>query len=96
LLRAFLLLAGLGAGPCSTNLFAIAHIFAGPRAAGTYVGVQNTVGNLAGIIGPIITGLIVDGTGSFLNAFYVAAAVCAIGAVCWAWLVPRIAQLDLD
>jgi MFS family permease len=96
LLTAFLLLAGLGAGPCSTNLFAIAQIFAGPRAAGTYVGVQNTVGNLAGIIGPIITGLIVDGTGSFLNAFYVAAAVCAIGAVCWAWLVPRIAQLDLD
>ncbi len=96
LLTVFLLLAGLGAGPCSTNLFAIAQIFAGPRAAGTYVGVQNTVGNLAGIVGPIITGIIVDRTGSFLNAFYVAAAICGVGAVCWAWFVPRIAPLDLD
>jgi nitrate/nitrite transporter NarK len=54
------------------------------------------MGNLAGIIAPIVTGLIVDKTGSFLNAFYVAAAVCAVGALCWAKGVPRIAPLDLD
>ena len=95
-LVAFLLLAGIGAGPCSTNLYAVAQIFSGPRAAGTYVGVQNAVGNVAGIVGPIVTGIIVDRTGSFLNAFFVAAAVCAAGALCWAFLVPRVAPLDLD
>jgi MFS family permease len=92
----FLLLAGIGSGPCSTNLYAIAQIFAGPRAAGTYVGVQNAVGNVAGIVGPIVTGIIVDRTGSFLNAFIVAAAICGVGALCWAFVVPRIAPLDLD
>jgi MFS family permease len=96
LLAACLLLAGIGTGPCSTNTFAIAQIFAGPRAAGTYVGVQNTFGNLAGIVAPIVTGLIVDRTGSFLNAFYVAAAICGISALSWALFVPRIAPLDLD
>jgi MFS family permease len=95
-LVAFLLLAGIGAGPCSTNLYAIAQIFAGPRAAGTYVGVQNAIGNVAGIIGPIVTGLIVDRTGSFFNAFLVAASVCGAGALCWAFLVPPIAPLELD
>jgi MFS family permease len=96
LLIAFLVLAGVGTGPCSSNLYAIAQIFAGPRAAGSYVGVQNAVGNFAGIIGPIVTGLIVDRTGSFFNAFLVTAAVCGAGALCWTFVVPRIAPLELD
>jgi MFS family permease len=95
-LAAFLLLAGIASGPCSTNVYAIAQIFAGPRAAGSYVGVQNAVGNLAGIVGPIVTGIIVDRTGSFLNAFLVAAAIGAAGAVCWAFVVPRVAPLELE
>jgi MFS family permease len=95
-LAACLLLAGIGMGPCSTYLYAIAQIFAGPRAAGTYVGVQNAVGNAAGIIGPIVTGIIVDRTGSFVAAFIVAAAICGVGTLCWAVAVPRIAPLALD
>jgi len=95
-LAACLLLAGIGSGPCSTNLYVIAQIFAGPRAAGTYVGVQNAVGNFAGIVAPIVTGLIVDWTGSFFNAFLVAAAICGVGAINWAFAVPRIAPLALD
>jgi MFS family permease len=96
LLIGFLILAGIGCGPCSVTLYAVAQIFAGPRAAGTYVGVQNAVGNSAGIIAPIVTGVIVDSTGSYLNAFYVAAAVCFAGVFFWAVVVPRIAPLDLD
>jgi MFS family permease len=95
-LTGFLLLAGIASGPCSTNVYAIAQIFAGPRAAGSYVGVQNAVGNVAGIVGPIVTGIIVDRTGSFLNAFLVAAAIGAAGAVCWAFAVPRVAPLEFD
>jgi MFS family permease len=96
LLLGFLILAGIGCGPCSVTLYAVAQIFAGPRGAGTYVGVQNAVGNSAGIIAPIVTGVIVDSTGSYLNAFYVAAAVCFAGVLFWAVVVPRIAPLDLD
>jgi sugar phosphate permease len=69
-------------------------MFAGPRAAGTWVGVQNALGNLSGIFGPIVTGIIVDRAG-YDNAFYLAAAVAAFGAVWWSVGVPRIRQIDL-
>lgn len=92
----FMILAGIGCGPCSVTLYATGQIFAGPRAAGTYIGVQNAVGNCAGIIAPIVTGMIVDSTGSYLNAFYITAAVCAFGVACWGLVVPRITPLDLD
>lgn len=95
-IMAFLVLAGIGCGPCSVTLYATAQIFAGSRAAGTYVGVQNAVGNSAGIIAPIVTGIIIDRTGLYLNAFYVTAAVCVIGSLCWALFVPKIGQLDLN
>src|SRR6202011_1102544 len=46
---------GIAAGP----VFNIAQTLAGPRAAGQWVGVQNFFGNLAGIIAPYATGLMV-------------------------------------
>jgi len=88
-------LAGAGSALGSTNLYAIAQMFAGPRASGTWVGVQNAVGNFSGIIGPIATGIIVQRTG-YDSAFYLTAAVAGVGAIWWAIAVPRIHQVDLD
>jgi len=88
-------LAGAGSALGSTNLYAVAQMFAGPRASGTWVGFQNAVGNFSGIIGPIITGIIVDRAG-YDSAFYLTAAVAAVGGVWWAFAVPRIEQLSLD
>jgi dipeptide/tripeptide permease len=68
-------------------------MFAGPRAAGTRVGVQNALGNLSGIFGPIITGVLVDSAG-YGSAFVLTAAVAALGALWWAFGIPRIAQVD--
>jgi len=90
-----LCLAGAASAALSMNLYAIAQMFAGPRAAGTWVGVQNALGNLSGIFGPIVTGIIVDRAG-YDNAFYLTAAVAAFGAVWWAVGVPQIRQVDLD
>ena len=44
----------------SLNLYAVAQMFAGPRAAGTWIGVQNALGNISGIFGPIVTGMLID------------------------------------
>ena len=85
--------AGAATASLSLNLYAIAQIFAGPRAAGTWVGVQNALGNLSGIFGPIITGIIVDRAG-YGSAFVLTAAVAAFGALWWAVGVPRIAPVD--
>ena len=58
-----LCLAGAASAALSMNLYAVAQMFAGPRASGTWVGVQNSLGNLSGIFGPIVTGIIVDPAG---------------------------------
>jgi MFS family permease len=90
-----LCVAGAASASLSMNLYAIAQMFAGPRASGTWVGFQNAFGNLSGIFGPIVTGIIVDRTG-YANAFYLTAAIAALGAVWWAVGVPRIEQVELD
>ena len=88
-----LVVAGIGSGLTSTNLFAIGQIFAGPRAAGGWIGVQNAIGNGAGIIGPILTGLMIDYLGGYGYAFAITAAVPALGAVWWALVIPKIQQV---
>jgi MFS family permease len=92
---ALLCLAGVATGALSLNTYAVAQMFAGPRAAGSWVGAQNAIGNLSGIFGPIITGIIVDRAG-YTSAFVVTAAVAAAGAIWWLVGVPRIAQVQLD
>ena len=90
-----LCLAGAASAALSLNLYAIAQMFAGPRASGTWVGFQNAIGNLSGIFGPIVTGIIVDRAG-YGSAFVLTATVAAFGAVWWAIGVPRIAPVELD
>ena len=90
-----LCLAGAASASLSLNLYSVAQMFAGPRAAGTWVGVQNAIGNLSGIFGPIITGIVVQRAG-YNSAFVLTAAVAAVGAAWWAVGVPRIAQVKLD
>lgn len=85
---------GAAAATGGVNLYAIAQMFAGPRASGSFIGIQNGLGNVPGIVMPIITGLIVDWTGAYDNAFLVTAAVCAASALWWAVGVPKIRPLD--
>ncbi len=62
----------LSYGLYSANVWAITQTLAGP-AAGKWTGMQNCIGNLAGIAAPYLTGLIKYRTGHFFYAF---AAVC--------------------
>jgi MFS family permease len=89
-----LCVAGVATGALSLNTYAVAQMFAGPRAAGTWVGIQNAIGNLSGIFGPILTGFIVQEAG-YTSACVVTAAVAAFGALWWIVGVPRIAQVQL-
>src|SRR5207253_487738 len=58
-----LLFAGVFFGFNTPNIFAVGQTLAGPRCAGKWIGLQNCIGNLAGIIAPIVTGFVVDRTG---------------------------------
>ena len=86
-----LCIAGAASASLSCNLYSIAQMFAGPRAAGSWIGFQNALGNLSGILQPIIAGILIDRSG-YDSAFYLAAAVAAFGGIWWAFGVPRIAQ----
>ena len=95
MLAVWLTVAGFGAGLIATNIFAVGQIFAGPRAAGSWMGVQNALGNISGIVGPIVTGLIVDYLGGYGYAFACAAALSLLGAMLWWKMIPEIRTLDL-
>ena len=90
-----LCLAGVATASLSTNLYSVAQMFAGPRAAGTWIGVQNALGNISGILGPIISGYLIDRSG-YGGAFFLAAGVAAFGGLWWVVAVPKIRQVDFD
>ncbi len=94
-LGALLCLAGTATGALSLNTYAVAQMFAGPRAAGTWVGIQNAIGNTSGIFGAIVTGIIVKHMG-YTTAFAVTAAVGIAGALWWVAGVPVIREVELD
>jgi hypothetical protein len=61
----FLIAACICFGACSSHIWLITQRLAGPLAAGRWTGIQNGIGNLAGIVAPIVTGSIVKSTGKF-------------------------------
>jgi MFS family permease len=91
---ASLLVAGVFLGCSTPTLYAIGQTLAGPRAGGKWVALQNFFGNIAGIVGPLITGFLVDRTGDFTVAFAVSASVGLTGLVGWCVLIRRVAPID--
>ena len=83
---------GLGA----FSVFSIGQTLAGPRAAGKWMGVQNGVGGMSGVLSPLITGWSIDATGDYRIAFFIAAGIAAIGAVSWGLVIPRVTPIDWD
>jgi MFS family permease len=81
-------------GASSPGVYAMCEILAGPRASGRWVGIQNSLGNLPGVVALPLTGYIIQSTGHYTNAFVVAAAVSLLGLVGWVWMVPRLAELE--
>jgi len=77
----------LGIGIATSNLWALTMTLAGPRAAGTWTGIQNGIGNLGGVVAPIVTGRIYDATHSFAIAFTVAAASLVLAALAYSVLL---------
>jgi MFS family permease len=88
-----LFVAGVGSGLNTAGIYAIGQTLAGPRASGKWVSFQNAAGNVAGMIGPVITGVVVDATGQFFWAFAITAAVGLTGAIGWGVVIRRVAPL---
>jgi nitrate/nitrite transporter NarK len=80
-------------GLAAPGTFAIAQTMAGPSASAISVGVQNMCGNLAGICAPAITGFLVNATGRFETAFWLAGIVNVLGILGWVFILPKIVPL---
>jgi len=77
-------------GISSPGTFAIAQTMAGSTAAGRWVGVQNTCANVAGMIAPVLSGLLLDLTGHLDSAFVLASLVNLLGLIGWVVILPRV------
>jgi len=91
---AFLTAACAALGFYSSNVWAVTQTLAGAAAAGRWTGLQNCIGNLGGVVSPVVTGMIVTRTGSFTLAFTLSAAVLVLGSILYAFLLGRIAPIE--
>jgi MFS family permease len=89
-----LLATGLTDGLNSPSVCALTQRFAGPLATGRWMGVQNAVGNTAGILAPIVTGYLVQASGHYALALWVTGGVAMVGLVAWLVLVPAAEPVD--
>jgi MFS family permease len=82
-------------GLSSPAYFSIPQLIAGPTAAARWVGVQNMIGNLPGIIGLVFAGILIDAEGgSYVTAFALAAGVNFVGLLGWCVILQKIEPID--
>jgi MFS family permease len=81
-------------GMYASNHWAITQTLAGPTAAGKWSGMQNTVGQLSGVIAPLVSGYIVQVTGHYFWAFLSPAIIAVLGAACYVFLIPRVEPVE--
>jgi MFS family permease len=89
---ALLTVAYVAIGLYASNVWALSQALAGP-AVGRWTGLQNGVGNLAGVAAPLVTGVIVSRTGSFFMAFLSASVIAAAGSLFYIFAVGEVAPI---
>ena len=76
-------LVGLATG----NLLVILQCCAPHEDVGLWTGFENFAGNLAGVLAPLLTGLLISRTGSYAPGFALAAIVLFAGIFCYWFIV---------
>ena len=90
----WLMCAGFGSGFLGANTYVIAQTIAGGAACGRWVGIQNCVGNIAGLIAPGLTGILVERTGNFTIPFTIAAAMALASSFAFVFLTRPMTPID--
>jgi ACS family D-galactonate transporter-like MFS transporter len=89
-----LLMSGAAYGISASNTWAITQVLSGPLAAGKWVGVQNSIGNLSGIATGILSGYIYGRTGAFFWAFTATAMIALVGCLSYIFIVGPIEEVQ--
>jgi MFS family permease len=82
-----LIMGGCLVGLSTANQMVLLQGCTPPKQTGLAVGVYNSVGNIAGMLQPIITGFVIKITGSYTPAFVLAAAMLAASSLSYWYIV---------
>ncbi|QGZ64808.1 MFS transporter [Paraburkholderia acidisoli] len=91
-----LCIAKSGTTVAASQVWALPGDVAPRNAVSMVAGIQNTVSNLGGVVGPIVTGAIVGATGSFVPALLFSSALIAIAIVNYLFLLGKVEPIGLD
>jgi len=86
----YLAFAGVGLGIVFPGILAFPQAFAGPESAGRWMGLQNGLANLGGVVSPALAGFLLDRTGDLTSAFMIASTVMLAGGFFWVFGVGRL------
>ena len=89
-----LIIGGCLVGLATGNLLVILQSCAPPDEVGLWTGVYNFVGNIAGILSPLITGALIARTGSYAPPFVLAAALIATGPLAFWFIVGELSAVE--
>ena len=88
-----LIMGGCLVGLSGPNQLVLLQSCTPPKEIGLAVGVYNTVGNVAGILAPLITGFVIKHSGgSYTSAFILAAVMLAASTLCYWFIVGPLRQ----
>jgi len=85
-----LLAAGAMDGLNSPSVCSLVQHFAGPFASGRWMGVQNAASNVAGMVAPVASGYLVEATGHYTAALWLAGGIAVTGLLAWLVIVPPV------
>ena len=91
-----LCIAKSGTTVAASQVWALPADVAPLNAVSMVAGVQNTVSNIGGVIGPIVTGAIVGATGSFVPALVVSSALIGVAIINYLFLLGKVEPIRLD
>jgi len=89
-----LIIGGSLVGLATGNLLVILQACAPPDEIGLWTGIENFVGNLAGILAPLATGFLISRTGSYFPGFALAAVVLVAGLISYWFIVGELKPSD--
>jgi nitrate/nitrite transporter NarK len=72
-------------GAWSSNHWAYSQLLAGPETAAKWTGIQNGIGNVAGLVAPVVSGFALKATHSFFAAFAITCGVLFVAVLAY-WI----------
>jgi len=84
-----------GMGLATANTWAITQSIAPKGAIGTVAGIHNFGATIGGFFAPIVTGFLIQATGSYMSTFVIAGVLMFVGILCYVILIGKVEPIDL-